>query len=91
MALARLRPSAGRVNASDRIHSLAAGQPVHDQRADDGDGERVIQQRQAEACDDEAADQWADREAGIDPGQLTTANVRSMLPARPVRHGRYSP
>src|SRR6266850_1976036 len=23
--------------------------------------------------------------------QLTSANVRSMLPARPVRHGRYSP
>jgi len=69
MALPRLRPSPGLVNASDHIHSLAAGQPVHDQRPDDGDGKRVIQQRQAEPHDENSAEEWADRESGIDPGR----------------------
>ena len=46
-------------------YPLAAGQSVRDQRADDGDGERVVQQRQAETRDEDSADQRADREPGI--------------------------
>lgn len=42
---------------------------MHDQRPDDGDGEHVIQQRQAEPHDENSAEEWADRESGIDPGR----------------------